>query len=241
MLPRGNITERHCRSLTQITNRTQQIDLATRADQEAWSARETEYHVNELLGKAVLESGDYKKAPAKDLYAGPPARRKTDKVKEEDPLTQLWLQLLYTTQVAIPGTWNVQYEGSGQWNFDVWAASDDPRQTLGNFFIRLGQALGGSIRWNPPSPQLDGVTAAGRMQTARLPTNEAEQSELYAAAQKSPSDFYSWVYGPDSAFAKDLQGINWQEMGVDDPVAKVRHLIDMLRTTQSNNSSADNP
>jgi ParB family transcriptional regulator, chromosome partitioning protein len=54
LLPRGSISEGHCRALRQITDINKQIELAKRIDKEGWSVRETEKRVG-ALNKPVDE------------------------------------------------------------------------------------------------------------------------------------------------------------------------------------------
>ena len=74
----------------------------------------------------------------------PPTRRKTDHLNGDDPLGDFWAQLLYTPNIAPPGTWDVRYEGDGQWTVAVWADPNQSRASLSEFFTRLGQALQGT-------------------------------------------------------------------------------------------------
>jgi ParB family transcriptional regulator, chromosome partitioning protein len=57
LLPRGSISEGHCRALRQITDKNKQIELAKRIDQEGWSVRDTEKRVEALNTPAAEKPG----------------------------------------------------------------------------------------------------------------------------------------------------------------------------------------
>jgi len=149
LMPRGIISEAHTRYIRKITDRSQQVELARLADREGWTVKETERRVNEALKNAGLPI--HKRKSSKPQKPDPsPAVTLND-----DPLAEVWSQLLYTPHVGTPGTWNAHYEGSGQWLFKVWAESQDPRATLGDFFVRLGMALGSRLLPSSALPLID--------------------------------------------------------------------------------------
>jgi ParB family chromosome partitioning protein len=57
LLPRGSISEGHCRALRQITDKNKQIELANRIDKEGWSVRETEKRVETINTPAAEKPG----------------------------------------------------------------------------------------------------------------------------------------------------------------------------------------
>ncbi|MFA5974602.1 MAG: ParB/RepB/Spo0J family partition protein [Elusimicrobiota bacterium] len=135
LIPAGQVTESHTRVLRKITDIVQQIAMARQIHQEGLSVKETERLVREWLKQAGQLEGrtgnDRRKSASRRLADG----------KKVDPLEDLWPQLSFSPNGGPPGSWNVRYEGKGQWTFEVQTEGKDPKATLGDFFIRLGNAL----------------------------------------------------------------------------------------------------
>lgn len=138
LMPRGIISEAHTRHLRKISDRTRQIDIARQADREGWTVKETERQVQDVL-KSTGEPIHRRQSKRQESNGGAKGPL------EADPLAETWVKLVHTPQVGTPGTWDVRYKGSGQWLFQVWAASDDPKSSLGDFFVRLGTTLGSRL------------------------------------------------------------------------------------------------
>lgn len=127
LMPRGIITECHTRSLRKIEDKSVQIRLATQADKAGWTVKEMERQVQAHLKQT-----------------GKPLLQHTRKAPSTDPFAQLW-KAFQAGASPESDNWSVRYEGNGVWNLRVHALSPDPKTTLSNFFIRLGQTLAGPV------------------------------------------------------------------------------------------------
>jgi len=139
LMPKGTITESHTRYLRRISNRAEQVRMASRIDREGWSVKETERRVNELLGKPELNRRSEKRRQSDRLSS-------IRSVNDRDPLADVWAEVLAADQDAGPALDEARYEGEGCWDLRIkLSAMDNARASLGDFFVRLGHTLNGPL------------------------------------------------------------------------------------------------
>jgi hypothetical protein len=82
-------------------------------------------------------------------------------------------------------------------------------------------------------------TARAGLKRLRLPRSPQEQAELERLAMQGPLPVYTWIYGPESFYAGKVRGRSWKDLGVADPVAGCRKLVESLRQMQSATEDAE--
>ena len=106
MLPRGNISEKHTRSLRQISNKAKQIEVARQADKEGWSVKETEKRVNSVLGNPIKE---------------PKSSKAPENPNLNSPIEPVWNKMVDLGLPHHQGLFAVllDYKGKYKWTFTV--------------------------------------------------------------------------------------------------------------------------
>lgn len=125
MLPRGNITETHTRSIRKLPDKEQQIKVAQQAEKEGWSVKETEKRVNQLLGKLARHLGSPSSSPS---------------AKGADPLASCWDKVGSGGELV----WSVKYVAANTWQFRVQARMDDLKdnqESLADWFAEMAQTI----------------------------------------------------------------------------------------------------
>jgi len=104
LLPRGSITEGHCRSIRQIPDKTKQIELAVQGDKENWSVKRMEQEVKKALGKpSPGRRGDHPLPEGR----GPAAVGVPPVPVIPDPMAEVWRRLKAELNLAME--WEVKY------------------------------------------------------------------------------------------------------------------------------------
>ncbi len=128
------------------------------------------------------------------------------------------------------------------------------RRELGELFIRMGRSISyGETRQNFPRPaggspqpdrpsqaphQLDATShmtpaeEMDRIDLARFPNTPAEHAEVERAASEGIAALYRWIYGPDSAIARESVNLRWQDLGTPAREGAMK-IIQRLRDLQS--------
>ena len=83
-----------------------------------------------------------------------------------------------------------------------------------------------------PKARLSPTEEMDHVELARLPQNEAEMAEVMAEATQGIAAFYRWVYGKESAIARESEDLSWQDLGTNAQEGPVK-ILERLRDLQS--------
>jgi len=251
LLPRGNISETHTRSIRQIPDKVKQIELARQADKEGWSVKETEKRVNALLGNPQKAGGKGQKGGQKPEEA------------IVDPAADVWSKAKADMDFIRETFWEVKYgpykteQGfmKDGWNFwisprqhvraelavalrklsDAVAATADPEE--------LKEAALSSEEQDRKLAQVNqqiAQTTLNMLGKIRLPQTPQEQAELENVSVRGPRAVMEWIYGQGSPLVL-ASPLSWKEIGEPDPAQGLKGILDGIRRTQAAAGAAPAP
>jgi ParB/RepB/Spo0J family partition protein len=173
-----------------------------------------------------------------------------------DPLANFWPQVMNKSQYLAMNyaRWGVSYgrheimkTGGGKgvaipaWNFWFSGGGPVPKAELKRWFLALADAMGDTReeedRFNKvvatvmPKDKEEFMKMTQEGYAARLPQTPEEQAELekLAAQSPSPGPVYAKILGADSIRARRMSTLTWEAMGIKDPVAGCRQIVEGMR------------
>ncbi len=232
-----NLSRSHGVELARLPNQKLQLKVAFQiSGRLTWE--ETRALVDEMLGKTALK------------------REVQPPVKLHDPLNSGWEELMVDSQVDYH-SWDVEYKGPGHWVITIKTPGITPVADMTRWLKAAVTAMGWlkpdksdnpAIEISQPAPSAppkititeeyapkdaaELVTAEAAAEKIRLPQTAAERAELMSLIPNGPTAVYSWIYGANSFYLKDIQGKTWQELGMAHPQKDVETMVEDLKLVE---------
>lgn len=175
------------------------------------------------LKNGILKPEDLKKRCLGILNSG---RDDTQKPKK-DPFLEVWGKAKdqeWKDSGTPTATWSVRYTGNNHWCFDIETdPNTDAKASLARYLHWLADCLdpkGEAVATQQEVRKVLDEKPAGNLKDkstlakAKLPTTEAEITQIIALSQNGPAEFFRWVYGADSPTAKQYAKVTWRDMGL---------------------------
>lgn len=230
-----NLSRSHGVELARLPNQKLQLKAFQQIPGKL-TVEETRALVDQMLGKKEKTPAETKPMP------GVP-----------DPLAKGWDALMENTQIT-PGSWQVHYKGTGQWSIQLHTPGITPIADMTRWLkaaLAAMETLGGDVSDNPaielkssgipdqpivhikekyaPKDEAELSKAEADTKRIRLPQTPAEHAELVSLIPNGPTAVYSWIYGPNSFYLKNIQGKTWKDLGMNNPDYDVPVMMEELR------------
>lgn len=121
---RGTFSRSHAEELMRLPTAEMQIDVAKKIPGHL-TVEQTRRLVEFLSGMKPKP----KKAAA------------SKKAASEDPLSDIWPQLVFDPSIAMPGSWTVRFIPPNRWVFEVAGDASNAQTVLGQWFSKMTKAL----------------------------------------------------------------------------------------------------